>query len=255
MFVFKKIAAQFLFPCTFMMILFGVGIYWIWRYRESSTGRKILTAGFALFILLSYFPLPLLMLRSVENDYPPLKITDPRLASAKYIVVLSGGGSADNSLPPASRLAGNTLVRLVEGVRLFKQTTDCRLLLSGSSVMGANPVAEIMADVAEGLGVDRAHMIVESKSRDTKDQARIIVPIIGAEECVLVTSASHMTRAVKMFKKQGVRPIPAPVGHRIRKGRGISPSAFFPSASNLNKARIAIYEYAGIVWAYLRGYV
>ncbi len=255
MFLFKKIAAQFLFPCTFLCLILGAGVYLMWRRKESNVGKAIITAGVVLMILLSYSPIPSVLLRSVENDYKPFSVHDTRLKSVRYIVVLSGGGSADSSLPEVSRLAGNTLVRLVEGVRLVKKTSDCKLLLSGSSVMGANPVAQMMADVAEDLGVERNRMVIESDSRDTKDQARLITKMIGTDAFILVTSASHMTRAVYMFQKQGANPIPVPIGHLVRRGKGISPSAFFPSSSNLFKAKTAIYEYGGMVWAYLRGYI
>ena len=106
-----------------------------------------------------------------------------------------------------------------------------------------------MAEVASVLGVDEREMVLESESRDTKDEARIIKEMVGEDRFVLVTSASHMPRSMALFRKQGMDPIPAPVGHWVKENRsGITPGAVFPGAEGLMKAERAVYEYLGIIW-------
>ena len=72
---------------------------------------------------------------------------------------------------------------------------------------------------------------------------------------VLVTSASHMPRAMGMFRKLGMHPIPGPTGHRIKDSQGPHPSSFFPHASNLLRSETVFHEYLGMAWAKLRGQI
>ncbi|MCP4157197.1 MAG: envelope biogenesis factor ElyC, partial [bacterium] len=69
---------------------------------------------------------------------------------------------------------------------------------------------------------------------------------------LLVTSASHISRAVQIVKNLGMSPVPAPTDHKVKRKVQLSPDAFFPSASNLYKTERTFYEYMGIVWAKLK---
>jgi len=70
-----------------------------------------------------------------------------------------------------------------------------------------------------------------------------------------VTSAFHMPRAVALFRKVGLRPVPAPADYEIKRSRetGITPETFQPHADNFKRTEKAAYEYLGLVWARLRG--
>ena len=72
---------------------------------------------------------------------------------------------------------------------------------------------------------------------------------------ILVTSASHMRRAVLMFQKVGLDPHPAPADHRVMRGNQHPLLKYLPSAGALQKSRRAIYEYMGLTWAKLRGHI
>jgi uncharacterized SAM-binding protein YcdF (DUF218 family) len=98
-------------------------------------------------------------------------------------------------------------------------------------------------------------VILESLSKDTKDEARLIKNIVGNDRFVLVTSASHMPRSMALFKKLGMQPIPAPTDYWVKERQGISPAMFFPSSNGLRKAERAFYEYLGLAWANLRGQI
>jgi uncharacterized SAM-binding protein YcdF (DUF218 family) len=121
----------------------------------------------------------------------------------------------------------------------------------------SDPVTEasVAADIAKITGVDEADIIMESDSLDTKDQARLIKPIVGDSRFVLVTSAYHMPRSMAMFRKAGMNPVPAPTGHLARKKRRLTIGSFFPDALSLERSEAALHEYLGIVWAKLRGQI
>jgi uncharacterized SAM-binding protein YcdF (DUF218 family) len=173
----------------------------------------------------------------------------------KWVVVLGGGHISDPKLPATGQIGATTLARLVEGIRIYHQLPDGKLLLSGGAVYDPTSNAEIMAKVALVLGVPKEALILESDSKDTKDQARIIHQLLGDDEFILVTSASHMPRSIALFRKMGMKPVPAPADHLVRKYQEISPAVFFPRAAELKKMERAFHEYLGLVWAKLRGQI
>ena len=167
--------------------------------------------------------------------------------------MLGGGHRSDPSLPANSQISPAALGRVVEGVRLYKTIPGSKLLLSGGRVFDPVPEAEVMAQIAEFLGVKPQDISLESNSRDTADEAKIIAGMIGREKFILVTSASHMPRSMALFRKRGLQPIPAPADFPAREPEGFDPSEFFPGAGPLRQLETALHEYLGLAWAWLRG--
>jgi len=64
-----------------------------------------------------------------------------------------------------------------------------------------------------------------------------------------------MPRAMALFKKQGMQPIPAPTNHLVRSSSWFWIGTLFPSADALLKSQSAFYEYLGLLWAQLRGQI
>jgi uncharacterized SAM-binding protein YcdF (DUF218 family) len=83
-----------------------------------------------------------------------------------------------------------------------------------------------MASVSRFMGVPKDNMIIEEASKDTKDQARLIKPIVGTAPFVLVTSAIHMPRSMALFEKLGMNPIPAPAGNHLTGENAFLPSGY-----------------------------
>jgi uncharacterized SAM-binding protein YcdF (DUF218 family) len=110
-----------------------------------------------------------------------------------------------------------------------------------------------MAQLAQDLGVGRKDMILEAQSRDTEDEARLVAPIVGEQPFILVTEASHMPRAMALFRKHGTHPIADPVSFRISHSQAITPDDVFPGAEKLCSSEKAIYEYLGLAWEKIRG--
>ena len=79
---------------------------------------------------------------------------------------------------------------------------------------------------------------------------------VGEAPFLLVTSASHMPRAMMLNRKAGLNPIPAPTARRAAGTTLKSDPAFWlPSAGALEMSERAIHEYLGIAWAWLGGHI
>lgn len=257
MFTFKKILAQFFSPLSLTLELLVIGLFLCILTSKHKSGKILIIVGTAILVFFSYTPTSDLLSDSLKNQYPAYNYDHtlrpdhmPRL-----VVVLSGGSIAKPSWPVASRLGYETLLRLIEGICLYRQIPDSRLLLSGGSTGAAISSAEEMALLARNLGVNQDNIIIDSKSLDTKDQARIIQSMIGNEQFILVTSSSHLPRSMALFKKLGMNPIPAPTQSIEERLLVSGPDPYFPNSMNLQKSEMALHEYLGIVWAELRGQI
>jgi uncharacterized SAM-binding protein YcdF (DUF218 family) len=234
--------------------MFLVGVFLLWFSRRQKTGKLIVTIGVVVFVALSYGAASEIILRPLEYQYPP--ITDVAAVSdVKWVVVLSGGHTPDVHLPITGRLSDASLVRLVEGIRIHKKLPKSKLILSGGSVFSPVAEAKTMADVAVILRTDRKNLVLELESKDTQDQARFIQKIVGNSRFILVTSASHMPRSMALFQKNGMKPIPAPIGHQVKERQNITPAIFFPSSHGIEKMERAFHEYLGLAWAKFRGQI
>lgn len=253
MFLLKKLVAPLFFPVPLLLGLLVVGALFLWRPRRQRLGRLLVTLSAALLVLASYAPVADALLEPLEHRYPPLDLqTMPAARSARWIVVLGGGQTSDPAVPPSSRLSDASLARTVEGVRLHRLLPGAKLLFSGGAVFNPVPEADGMARLAEALGVKRRDIALDPVSRDTAEQARRIQALLGGQPFILVTSASHMPRAMGLFEKRGLHPIPAPTDYLAKRPQAFNPRLLFPSAGNLAKSERAAYEYLGIVWERLR---
>jgi uncharacterized SAM-binding protein YcdF (DUF218 family) len=250
MFILKKIVGQLFFPVPLCLEILIAGLLLLLFTRKQKAGKIIISVGVILLTLLSYPALSNTFLRRLECQYPPLISTvtsdfvpHEAVPQVRWIVVLGGGHISDPKIPITSQLAGASLVRLTEGIRLHNQMPGSKLVLSEGKVFDSVSGAETMSEVAKALGVKQEDLILESESKDTIDEARIIKSIVGNNKFILVTSAAHMPRSMGMFKKHGMQPIPAPTDYIMKEKQGINPGDFFPTADELIKAEGVVYEY------------
>lgn len=262
MFVLKKIIAQFFSPVPFCLEILVIGLFLLLFTRKQRIGKFIVTAGVILFTILSYRGIPNVLLRPLERQYLPLGIAATSdisgsdiIPSVRWIVVLGGGHTSDPNIPVTSQISDASLVRLIEGIRLHNEIPGSKLILSGGKVFDAVAEAETLEKVARAIGVKHEDIILETCSKDTADQAQFMKPIVGDDEFILVTSAVHMPRSMALFKKLGMRPIPAPTGYLVKESQGSNPFQFFPDAGGFFKTESAFHEYLGLVWAKLRGQI
>jgi uncharacterized SAM-binding protein YcdF (DUF218 family) len=259
MFVVKKIAALFLYPVGLCLGILILGLFCLWATRKQRLGKVLVTLGTMLLLLCSTSLISSRLLVPLEQRYPALLHPETvswgfkASTSPKWIVVLGGGHVSDPSLPANSQISAPALGRVVEGVRLYKVLPGSKLLLSGGAVFDPVPEAEVMGQIAVLLGVKPEDIRLESDSRDTAEEAEIIAKMIGREKFILVTSAAHMPRSMALFRRSGLQPIPAPADFRAPNTQSSNPIRFFPGVGSLGQTQIAVHEYLGLAWAWLRG--
>ena len=107
----------------------------------------------------------------------------------------------------------------------------------------------IAAKTAELLGTKKEDMIIIEDTRDTIEESEAALELIGDKKFFLVSSASHLTRSVGLFRKKGMKPIPAPTDFLNKSSWRFS----MPSSGGLYRSERALYETLGTTWAWLTG--
>lgn len=240
----KKMVSYFLLPFPLGLLLVVAGLLLLWLTARQKTGRALSTAGAAVLLLSSWYPTSQWLLSSLHRR-PGL--TDPAATNARWVVVLGAGYETRATVPVTSRLSSATLERLIEGIRVYRQLPGAKLIMSGRGYGSAPTEAAVMQLAAEALGVPAGDILQEGESDDTPDEARLIRPMVGADRIVLVTSAVHMERSVRLFEKQGMTVVPAPAGFwpdRVD---------LLPSSERLVLIEGAQHEELGLLWARLHG--
>jgi uncharacterized SAM-binding protein YcdF (DUF218 family) len=247
MFILKKLVSRLIFPLSLVIELLLLGLF----IKKRRT--KFILAGVAILYLFSFSPFGYIILRPLESQYAPISSTNLN-KEVQWIVVLGGGSKEDKALTPEERLSDTSLRRLLEGVRLSRLLPRSRLVLSGGNYQGISPDALIMQQVALDQGVAQDRIILETTSLDTADQANFLRDRLGQTPFYLVTSASHMTRAMRMFIRSGTQPIAAPTDFRAV-WAPFHVIDFFPQAGTLANTEKAFNEYLGLLWGLMRGQI
>lgn len=250
--VLTKIISALLAPLSLVLISIVVGLILLslrWR-RAGYTG---LVTGLVLFLIFSSEPIARWMLMPLENRYSPISDTEI-LEDIRWIVVLGSNASGVSDHPATTRLSGVAGLRLLEGVRLHRALPNSHLILSGGTVFGDAPSATVMSRAAADLGADPERVRIHPNPRNTSEEARMIFEAVGNEPYLLVTSASHMPRAMALALKAGTSPIPAPTAMRTTTTTSHrDPQFYLPSANAVAMSERAFHEYMGLLWGRLRG--
>jgi len=113
--------------------------------------------------------------------------------------------------------------------------------------------AEVLAEAAVSLGVDRARIRLLNDTHTTEDEAAQLVPVVGDAPAALVTSALHMPRAVALCTAAGLHVTPCPADHLgPPQFRGRWSDSLW-NAESLERTTVALHEYLGRCWSALRG--
>jgi len=240
---------MFLMPLPLGVALIVVALIFLYRHKLQKA-KLTLLVSIIWFFLFSYSPFVNTLLHTLESTYPTLHQAPKEI---KYIYVLGGGHTTDESQPITSQVNESSVVRLGEGIRLYHQLDQkAKIIVSGYSGLYDNtPHALMQEKLALALGVQKEHIILHPKPRDTQEEAIAAKKLLNNEPFILVTSASHMRRAMKFFAQEGLTPVPAPTNH-LASIKQLNYTDFFSSHA-LMKSRIVFHEVLGLVWQKLKG--
>jgi uncharacterized SAM-binding protein YcdF (DUF218 family) len=222
------------------LVLAGV-LRWV-RWRRCS--RVVVALALALFLLAGSGLLPMFLLQRLQAPYVARPV--PAWAPDNAIVLLTSGAVPvpDEPVEPGFAAYG----RIVQAATMYRDCASaarrCTVLVTGGdpSLLGT-PLAVTYGAVLQRLGVPVADLTLESRSRNTWQNAQFSRPLLqalGAQRIWLVTSGFHLQRGLLYFAHFGIHPTP------VRADYLAATFSLWPSASNLVLTDLALHEYAGI---------
>ena len=114
--------------------------------------------------------------------------------------------TADLSLAHGKTALEEGGARLTEAAILARRFPEAKIVYSGGPEEAGSSEAAEGRDLLVALGVDRSRIEVETRSRNTDENARFTAALVKPKpEQVwwLVTSAWHMPRSMGLFEKAG----------------------------------------------------
>lgn len=239
----------------FLMILGLILTRRLAQKRRYRIGRCALFLGMCILFLLSTKPMSELLIYSLEYQFPVP--SDEILTTLDSVAILGGGMYTPQGFRKYPELSNAAYSRLCSGVRIFKRSSAETLALSGggpgNGVMGE---AEVMEALALELGVPENRIVVETTSQNTMQNGVELAKLLSSAQSKrigLVTSALHMSRSIKVFRKQFPNDtiVPVPVNY-IYSPDWSNLGSYMPSPEALLKSHYAIHEWIGMVWYAIR---
>ena len=229
-FLIKKILASIVTPLPIGLILGFVGLWYLYKgYHKKA--KIFLTIALLWITAISYSPFANLLIQPLENQYARLEEIPKDI---KYILLL--GGEKES--------------RAWEALRLYHQIPNSKIITSGYAPFGSTtPSAIKTAKFLQKVGVKEEDIIIQPKPRTTEEEAIEIKKRLGDEPFILITSAYHMPRAMRLFKKYGLKPTPAPTDFKIK---SYDTSISLPKGRKLLQTDQAWHEHLGTFWNSLR---
>ncbi|GLS29487.1 Uncharacterized SAM-binding protein YcdF, DUF218 family [Mesorhizobium albiziae] len=235
----------FLVIASLLAVFFG-------RRRLALTS---LSAAFLILALSAWTSLAPLLMHPLEDRFPrPASLPE----KVDGIVVLGGGFEGAVNLARGGYELNGSGDRFVETAVLARRFPDAKILISGgtgSMLLEGEEDANTAFRLLVALGVAPERLILESKSRNTAENAQFSKELVNpqaGETWLLVTSAFHMPRSVGLFRKVDFPVIPWPTDYRTTGREGVA--LFTDNQTDaLQNTTLAIREWMGLVAYWLSG--
>jgi uncharacterized SAM-binding protein YcdF (DUF218 family) len=235
-FVFSKIVQFYIEPLNWVMIFLVISLFFL-GLRKPHLCKRFLLLALADVLLVGWLPTSEGFLRALEDATPKINLTQMSEKDFSGIIILGGaieGGQI--ALDRGEVSIYSSAERVTKAFELIRRYPELPFIFSGFSgrlsPQGLSEAEAFKTLIAEqGLPDKLAHY--ENQSRNTYENVVFMKPMIlelGAKSAndiqkpwLLITSASHMYRSLKIFQKQGIEVVPVIVdyqtGHRLRWGR------------------------------------
>jgi len=252
-FVLSKLVWFVFSPVNFVILLAGLSALLAFT-RFARPARWLGLLSVVALGLMAFSPLSRAVIRPLEDRFPQ---QDAAKGPVAGIVVLGGAiGVARGDI-----VLNSSAARMIKAVELARLHPEAKVVFTGGAANVISEVTDTEADGArllfEGLGLDPKRLILEDKSRNTRENAlfsrRLVDPKPG-ERWLLVTSAWHMPRSIGVFRKAGfpVEAFPVDFWTEGRPDDFIRPFGRAPHA--LEVADNGFKEWVGLVAYRLAGY-
>ncbi|MEM9997871.1 MAG: YdcF family protein [Bacteroidota bacterium] len=261
-FILSKLLPQLVYPLGLASVLLGVAF---WRAKQG--GRLWIGLSLAALLLGGNRYVAYGLTSSLEDRAVALR-ADTLAADA---VVVLGGGTQPLDPPRRTPEVSGEGDRVLYAAHLWRAGAAPLVVVSGGGgllgAQGVSPEAEGMGALLRFVGVPDSVLIAEATSRNTYENAvetKRLLAVRGIDTILLVTSAFHMPRAVRVFEAQGFTVQAAPTDFTVTETEqartcqlrlDVQLQNLLPDAEMLHLTTRALKEYIGTAVYRLRGWI
>ena len=239
------IMVQPLFISIVTVFAIGVGLI---RRNETKAGWLLLFGSCLMWILSSSIVGSYVVNTwEASAETTALSVDEP----FEYIVVLGGGTSVSPNgraqLGMSGDRVGYAASLYLSGIAKHLVTTGDNLVISGSLTSGfktEDDPSYQTKQIWQSFGVP-AEVILELPGQNTSSEVAALrehTEYWQDKRCAILTSASHMPRALALARRAGVRVLPIAADYRTSTGP-LTINEFFPDSGNLVRLQLIFKEW------------
>ena len=240
----NKILPIIVSPLGLIIILLFFGVF-----------RKRMLPSMIALIILIILSLPIVsgqLIKLLEQNYRPT--TPNETARADTVIVLSGMVTLIEKNDGIHYEFSEAVDRIFAGINLLKIGKAQKIILTRGKLpwsVGV-PEGEFLAEFIQSQGINPNRILLSEIVQNTNDEAKAISRMLPKNsEVILVTSAFHMPRAVKVFQNQNLKVIPYAVDFRSSV-KEINIIDFLPQASAFKDSNFYFREIIGRAYYSMR---
>jgi uncharacterized SAM-binding protein YcdF (DUF218 family) len=226
-FILSKVVQFCIEPLNWLLILIPLSLLFL-SLRKPDLCKRFLLLAIADLLLVGWLPTSEAFLRVLEDVVPKTSISDLSEKDLGGIIILGGAISGEQIAVDRGEISiHSSAERITKGFEFVRKYPNLPYIFSGASgritprgISEADAFKQLVQE--QGLNEDKAHY--ENQSRNTYENVIYMKPMIqelGAKNefgqlkpWLLITSASHMHRSVKIFEKQDLPILPLPVDYQ-----------------------------------------
>lgn len=246
MFIVSKIVGFLLDPFIWILLLLLVSVF-IHDNKWKKTLRR--SALFCFLIFSNNY-----IINNAWNSYQWKPVTLAPGSKYQSGIILGGLAGYDEALHQG--FFSQASDRFIQTARLYHLGHIRKIIVTGGNAIfvkesGYNE-ADFIAKNLRDLHIPAADILLEKLSRNTIENARFSKKLMDsvhtAGPSLLITSAVHMPRALKVFIKQGIDVEPYPCNYRVLPvDAELTWKSLIPSQEAFGKWNILLKEIIGII--------
>ena len=229
-FILSKLVQLCIEPLNWVIIFVLLSLLFL-SLRKPDLCKRFLMLALLDLLIVGWLPSSESGLRVLEDSIPKTSLESLSANDLGGIIILGGvieGGEI--ALDRGEISIGSAAERVTKAFELIRKYPDLPYIFSGYSgrinpkgLSEADAFKQLIAE--QGLGERMAHY--ENQSRNTYENVRYMKPMIQEfglkneagvlKPWLLITSASHMYRSVKIFEKQDIKVLPMSVDYQTAK--------------------------------------
>ena len=229
--------------------------------RKPHLCKQFLVFALLDLLIVGWLPASDALLRPLENVIPKMEVRKLAEDQIGGIIILGGAiEGGEIAIDRGEISIGSSAERVTKAFELIRKYPDLPFIFSGfsgrispSGLSEADAFKQLIQE--QGLAGRSGHY--ENQSRNTYENVLFMKPMIAEIEqgktgkpWLLITSASHMYRSVKIFQKQGLEIIPVPVDYQTANSLQWTAFDLVGGAQNWNKL---IHEIIGLFAYWITG--